>query len=119
MRSRLLDKGQEEAEFFPSVTVVNRRGERTSQPSAEGIKRRVTVSGDEQAIAELAGDVSILAVKLLCREVPGADHRMRVKFRGQMFDLAMPPHFSSGASRATRHMAVVLRGRNEVGERIG
>lgn len=116
LKSRLLDRGQEKALFFPSQEIVNRRGEVSFIFPAEGIERYVTVSGDEQSIAELAGNVSHLSVKLLCRAVPGATDQMRVKFRGETYDLAAPPHFSTGASKSMRHMSCLLRSRNKVGE---
>lgn len=119
MKSRLLDKGQEVATFFPALQTINRRGETAFTHSVDGIERRVTVSGEEQSIAELAGNVSHLSVKLLCREVPGASDQMRVKFRGETYDLAAPPHYSSGASKSVRHMACTLRSRNKVGEADG
>lgn len=111
-RSRLLSSGQETATFYPSEWQVNAMGVRLKAPSQVGITRRVTVSGDRQATAELPGQVSTKVVKLLCRPVPGLDGEARVEFRGEEWDLAMPPHHSSGASRATLHDEITLRSRN-------
>lgn len=114
-RSRLLDAGQEEAIFYPSVQQVNRMGVTLKVPSDVGIRRRVTVASDRQATAELPGQVYTKVVRLLVRPVPGLDAEARVEFRGEEWDLAQPVHHSSGASRATRHDEVLLRSRNRVG----
>lgn len=111
-RSRLIHRGQETATFYPSEWQVNAMGVRLKAPGMTGIVRRVTVSSDRQATAELPGQVSTKVVKLICQPVPGLDGEARVEFRGEEWDLAMPPHHSSGASRATAHDEITLRSRN-------
>lgn len=111
-RSRLLDKGQETATFYVSEWQVNALGVRLKAPGQTPIVRRVTVSSDRQSTAELPGQVATKVVKISCRPVPGLDGEARVEFRGEEWDLAQPPHHSTGASRATLHDEMLLRSRN-------
>lgn len=112
VKSRLLDKGQETATFYVSIPQINRLGVKVKGPSDVPIVRKVTVSSDRQATAELPGQVYTKVVKLSFRPIQGLDAEARVFFRGEEWDMAQPPHRSSGASRATRHDEVLLRSRN-------
>lgn len=115
VRSRILDHGQETVDIYPEVMVTNKRGDRLRTPSETAVRVRVTVAEDRQAAAELPGQVDVKVVRLLCREVAGVGSHARVVFRGEEWDLASPPHFSSGASRGMRHMELLIRSRNALG----
>lgn len=117
-RSKILDRGEETAVIFPQTVQVNRRGEKYKVPGEEGRKVRVTVSEDKQAIAELPGQVHVKAVRLLFRwptHYGDLGVSTRVHFRGEEWDLSVPPHISTGASRAVRHVQLIIKSRNSLG----
>lgn len=115
-RSKLLDKGEETIQIFPEVWVTNRRGERLRTPADTPVTVRCTVAEDRQSVAELPGQVDVKVLRILCRPVEGTGSRARVFFRGEEYDLVQPPHFSSGASRGMRHMELLIRSRNALGQ---
>lgn len=117
-RSKILDRGEEVAEIFPEAYAVNRRGERYKVPDTKGYMVRVTATADKQAIAELPGQVHVKAVRLFFRWPKSYGHLgtiSRVRFRGEDWDLSVPPHFSSGASKAMRHVELIIKSRNHLG----
>ena len=117
-RSKILDRGEETAVIFPQVVQVNRRGEKYKVPGEEGRKVRVTVSADKQATAELPGQVHVKAVRLFFRwpaHYGDLGTVSRVHFRGEEWDLSVPPHISTGTSRATRHVELIIKSRNNLG----
>jgi hypothetical protein len=117
-RSRLVTQGQETIDIYPEVKVENNRGEVYKTPSQFPVTVRCTVAEERQSSAELAGQVDVKIVRIICRNVAGTGAQSRVVFRGEEWDLAEPPHFSTGASRAMRHMELLLRSRNKLGDTV-
>lgn len=120
-RSRLIDYGNEIVRFYVSETKVDRQGNEVVVPSEKFYERRATVAEERQSDAELPGQVSAKVVRLVVRDAPALDSWAEVHFRGERWDLAGPPHFSNGVSRAVRHVELTLRSRNnmETGVRDG
>lgn len=117
-RSKILDRGEETATIFPETYHVNRRGERYKVPGGAGRTVRVTVTADKQAIAELPGQVHVKVVRMFFRWSDSFGEigpNSRVNFRGEDWDLSVPPHFSFGPSRAIRHVELVIKSRNKLG----
>lgn len=115
VRSKILDRGEETIQIFPEVLVNNKRGEKMRVPSTTPVTLRCTVAEDRQATAELPGQVDTKVVRALMRAVDGVGSQSRVFLRGEEWDLASPPHFSSGVSKGMRHMELLLRSRNALG----
>lgn len=84
----------------------------------EWYERRATVAEDRQADAELPGQVSNKVVRVIVRDAPGIDSYAGINFRGERWDLAGPPHFSNGVSRAIKHVEILLRSRNQMPEGV-
>ena len=114
MVSRLVDRGNETIRIIPAVEQVDRSGNVVRFPDGDGYVRRCTVAEDRQADAELPGQVSNKVVRVTVRDAPGIDSWAEIWFRGEQWDLAAPPHFSNGVSRAVRHVELLLRSRNQI-----
>lgn len=115
MRSRLLDRGRAIVEVYPEVTVINDRGTPVKMPATTPVRVRATVTEDRSSSAELPGQVEVKVVKFTARSAPVGSWA-KVMYRGEEWDVAIPPHFSVGPSRATDHVEFTLRSRNRVGE---
>lgn len=113
-RSRLIDRGNEIVTIYPSTLTEDVDGNPIRVPGPVSYTRRATVAEDRQADAELPGQVSNKVVRLVVRDTPGLDSYAEVWFRGEQWDLGGPPHFSNGASRAVRHVELLLRSRNKM-----
>ena len=113
-RSRLVDRGNETITIYPSVLQHDSDGNPVRVAGEESNQRRATVAEDRQADAELPGQVSNKVVRLTIRDAPGLDSYAEIWFRGERWDLGGPPHFSNGASRAVRHVELILRSRNKM-----
>lgn len=111
MRTRLLDKAQEDMWIYPEVQATDARGNKMKVPAKEPVKCRVTVSVDQGSDAELAGQVSVEVLRVLSRDAPAGSFA-RIVFRERQWDLAYPPVFTHGVSRLTRHVEFGIRGRN-------
>lgn len=114
VRSKILDKGEETIDIYPEVWTTNRRGEKARVASDVPVTVRCTVAEDRQSVAELEGQVDLKTLRVLTREVEGIGSQARVFLRGEEWDIASPPHFSSGVSRGMRHMELILRSRNKI-----
>jgi hypothetical protein len=112
--SRLIDRGNEILLAYPTVKKVDVDGNEVSMPAETPYQRRVTVAEDRQADAELSGQVSNKVVRLTVRGLPQVDSWSGFEFRGELWDLAAPPHWSNGVSRAVRHVEITLRSRNQI-----
>lgn len=113
--SRLVDRGNEVVRIVPATVRVDRSGNEVAFPDQSlAYERRATVAEDRQADAELPGQVSNKVVRLVVRDAPGLDSWAEVWFRGEQWDLASPPHFSNGVSKAVRHVELLLRSRNRI-----
>ena len=99
--------------IYPEVTTVNARGDEIRVPSEEGVEVRVTTSSQRQGDAEIAGQVSIKTMRCITRTAPVGSWA-RIVFRGEEWDLAVPPRFSPGVSRNTQHVEFVIRSRNRL-----
>ena len=113
MRSLLLDRGQAFLEIYPEVTVVNARGDSVKMPSATPVKVRASLSRDRNASAELPGQVDIKIMRVITRDAP-AGAWARIVYDGEEWDLASPPHYGVGVSKATRSVTFTMRSRNDV-----
>lgn len=116
MKSILLDRGRATILVYPEVEVVNARGERVRVASDTAVPVRVSVSPDRNASAELPGQVDVKVLRCVARDAPVGSW-VRVVYEGENWDLAAPPHFSQGVSKATRNVTFTLRSRNDVGAR--
>lgn len=114
-RSRLIDRGNESIRFYLTEVQVDRQGNEVIVPSDRFIDRRATVAEERQSDAELPGQVSNKVVRIVVRDAPDLDSWAAIHFRGEPWDLAAPPHFSNGVSRAVRHVELILRSRNKMG----
>lgn len=83
-------------------------------PLGEPKKYRCTVAEDRQMDAELAGQITNKVLRVVVRDVPELDSWAEVRFRGEVWDLASPPHFSNGVSRAVKHVEFMLRSRSNI-----
>ena len=115
MRSRLLDKGREKMLIYPEVEVINNRGDLIRVPAAIPEEIYVTVSTQRQGDAEIPGQVSIKSLRCITRKAPVGSWA-RIVFRDEEWDLATPPHFSAGLSKATQHVEFIIRSRNKLNE---
>jgi hypothetical protein len=112
-RSRLLDKGRELMLVYPEVVTTNARGDKVRLPAETPVEIWVTTSQQRQGDAELAGQVSIKSMRCITRSAP-VDSWARIVFRGEEWDLATPPRFTPGLSRATAHVEFIIRSRNRL-----
>lgn len=117
-RSRLVDRGNEIIEICPSLLKYDIDGNPIRVAGDEWYERRATVAEDRQADAELPGQVSNKVVRVVVRDAPGIDSYAGINFRGERWDLAGPPHFSNGVSRAIKHVEILLRSRNQMPEGV-
>jgi hypothetical protein len=117
-RSILLDRGREQMFIYPEVTVTNARGERVRIPATTPVEIWVTSSTQRQGDAEIAGQVSIKSMRCITRSAPVGSWA-RIVFRGEEWDLAAPPRFTTGVSRATQHVEFIIRSRNRLDEPYG
>ena len=114
-RSRLLDKGREKMLIYPEVEVVNNRGDVVRVPAAVPVEVWVTTSAQRQGDAEIPGQVSIKSMRCITRTAPVGSWA-RIVFQGEEWDLAVPPRFTPGLSRATAHVEFIIRSRNRLDE---
>jgi hypothetical protein len=114
VKSKLLDRGSSVIEVYPEVEVINARGERVRVPSTTAVKVRVSMSKDRNASAELPGQVDVKIIRCVTRKAPVGSWA-KVVYAGEEWDLAAPPHFDEGVSKATRNVTFTLRSRNDLG----
>jgi hypothetical protein len=114
-RSRLLDKGREKMLIYPEVEVINNRGDRVRIPAETPVEIWVTTSAQRQGDAEIPGQVSIKSMRCITRSAPVGSWA-RIVFAGEEWDLATPPRFTPGLSRATQHVEFIIRSRNKLDE---
>lgn len=114
-RSRLLDRGRELMLVYPEVEVLNARGDRVRISSETPVEVWVTTSAQRQGDAEIPGQVSIKSMRCITRSAPVGSWA-RIVFQGEEWDLAVPPRFTPGLSRATQHVEFIIRSRNKLNE---
>lgn len=112
-RNRFLDEGKELILVYPEVTKVNKRGEKITMPADTPVQVWVTTTADRGWDAELAGQVEVTVVKCFARDAPVGSWA-RIVYNGEEWDLAMPPRFTPGVTKATRHVEFRIRARNGV-----
>lgn len=117
-RSALLDRGTEFVDIYPEETVVNSRGTPVKVPSRTAVRVRVTTTEDRSQVAELSGQIDTQVIKCHARSAPVGTWA-RVVYQGREWDLAEPPRFSAGVSKATRHVEFLLRSRSGLGAPAG
>lgn len=112
-RSRLLDAGRETILVYPEVLTVNARGDEIRIPSDVAVEVKVTTSAQRQGDAEIPGQVSIKTVRCITRDAPVGSWA-RIVYRGEEWDLAAPPRFTPGLTKATQHVEFIIRSRNKL-----
>lgn len=112
-RSRFLDGAKELVLVYPEVVRYNARGEKVIMPAETPVEVWVTTTADRGWDAELPGQVSVVIVKCYARTAPVGSWA-RIVYRGLDWDLAMPPRFSPGPTKATSHVEFRIRERNGV-----
>lgn len=117
-RSRLLDKGRELMLIYPEELVINARGDEVRVPSETPVEVWVTTSSQRQGDAEIPGQVSIKSMRCITRSAPVGSWA-RITFLGEDWDLATPPRFTPGLSRATKHVEFIIRSRNRLDQPSG
>ena len=117
--AKLLDRGREFILVYPEETVTNSRGTPTKQPSATPVRVRVTTRSDRSQVADLPGQIDTEAVKCIARTAPVGTWA-RIVYQDKEWDLAVPPRWAAGMTRATRHVEFTIRSRSGLGaERSG
>jgi len=114
-RSLLLDKGREKMLIYPEVVVINSRGDEVRVPAEIPVEVWVTSSAQRQGDAEIPGQVSVKSMRCITRDAPVGSWA-RITFRGEDWDLAVPPRFTVGLSKATSHVEFIIRSRNRLDE---
>lgn len=109
-RSRLLDAGTSTIWVYPEVAMRDSRNNLVKIPSDTPVKLQATTSYDRSSIAELPGQIDVSVIKCVTRDAPVGSWA-RVIYDGREWDLAAPPRFSPGMSRATRFVSFTLRSR--------
>jgi len=110
LRSRLLDAGTSIIYVYPEVAARDSRNNLVKVPSETPIEVRATTTADRSSTAELPGQIEVSVIKCMTRDAPvGA--WARVVHEGREWDLASPPRFSPGRSKATRFVSFTLRSR--------
>lgn len=109
--SRIIDKGNDVMDVYPEVETYNSRGEKMKRPADTPVRVRFTSSEDRSSKAELPGQVAIKVVRGIARDAP-VGQWARVVYSGEEWDIASPPRFTPGMSRALRHVEFTLRSRN-------
>lgn len=113
LRSRLLDRGAEEMLIYPVENTHDSRGHLVPVIVDQPVAIRVTVLSGRNADAELPGNVSTTILVCHTRWAPVSTWG-RVEFRGEEWDVAIPPTFTAGTSRATKSVTFTIRSRNKV-----
>ena len=114
-RSVLLDKGRSKMLIYPEVIKTNARGDQVKVPADTPVEIWVTTSAQRQGDAEIAGQVSIKSMRCITRSAPVGSWA-RIVFEGEEWDLATPPRFTPGLSKATQHVEFIIRSRNRLDE---
>lgn len=109
-RSRLLDAGSDIIYIYPEVKMRDSRNNLVKVPATEPIKVRATTSYERSSIAELPGQIDLSVVKCVTRSAPVGSWA-RVVYDNREWDLAAPPRFSPGMSKATAFVSFTLRSR--------
>lgn len=97
--------------IYPEVEHTDSRGNKLKVPSDTPVKIRCTTAADASSTAELPGQVTSLAVKVITRSAPIGSWA-KVVYDGWEWDVAAPPRFVKGLSKATSHVTFQLRSRN-------
>lgn len=101
--------------IYPEVEATNARGDKVRMPAETPVEVWVTSSAQRQGDAELAGQVSIKSMRCIARSAPLGSWA-RIVYRGEEWDLATPPRFTPGLSKATQHVEFIIRSRNRLDE---
>src|ERR671926_1031438 len=109
-RSRLLDSGTDIIWVYPEVEMRDSRNNLLKVPSDTPVKVHATTTADRSSIAELPGQVELSIIKCVTRDAPVGSWA-RVVYKNQEWDLASPPRWSPGMSKATRFVSFTLRSR--------
>jgi hypothetical protein len=101
--------------IYPEVYKVNARGDQVRVPDETPVEVWVTSSEQRQGDQEIPGQVSVKSMRCITRDAPVGSWA-RIVFRGEEWDLAVPPRFTEGLSKATRHVEFIIRSRNRLDE---
>lgn len=100
-------------DIYPEIVKVNSRGISEKVASTTPVRVRVTTAVDRSSDAEVPGQLSVKVVRCYARSAPVGSWA-RVVYDGEEYDVAIPPRFTAGVSRATRHVEFVIRSRNKL-----
>lgn len=109
-RSRLLDAGTDVIWVYPEVKVRDSRNNLVKIPAETPVKMHATTALDRSSIAELPGQIDLEVVKVVTRDAPVGSWA-RILHNNREWDLAAPPRFSPGMSKATRFVSFTMRSR--------
>jgi hypothetical protein len=109
-RSILLDRGSDVILVYPEVATRDSRNNLVKIPAEVPVEVRATTSYDRSSIAELPGQIEVSVIKCVTRDAPVGSWA-RVVYDGKEWDLASPPRFSPGRSKATRFVSFTIRSR--------
>lgn len=112
-RRKVIDRGSETMLLYPEVVRLNHRGEREKIPSDTPITIRVNAMTDQQSEAEIIGDVTVKALRLVAPAGLPTGTWARLVFRGEEWDMQRPPT-ESRFTRATSHTEFFVKSRNKV-----
>lgn len=101
--------------IYPQIVTEDDRGNDVTIASDTPVEIRVTTKEGRSSTAELPGNVSARVVEVFTRSAPVGPWA-RVYYDGEYWDVAIPPRFIAGMSRATRGVTFSIRSRNKVGE---
>ena len=109
-RSRLLDAGTDTIWVYPEVKMRDSRNNLVKILSERPVRVRATTSIDRSSIAELPGQIDLSVIKCVTRDAPVGSWA-RVVYDNREWDLAAPPRYSPGMSKATAYVSFTLRSR--------
>lgn len=117
MFSTFMERGRQTLILWPVRTIHNRHGEAEYSADLDNpIRLRVTTSEDRSQIADLPGQVDVDIMRVISRHYPGREGGTwsRCRLDGVDYDLAEPPRFSPGPSKASEHWEFKLRSRADL-----
>lgn len=105
----LLTRGREKVEIYPEVESVDERGEPIKIPSPTPVELRCIVHPITSNTALAQSRDRVANYRIVVRDAPFGKWA-RLVWRGRDWDIVGEPLYSN-ASRATRHVSVIIRAR--------
>lgn len=101
--------------IYPEIVVINDRGIPLKVASDTPVTIYVSTMEDRSSNAELPGQVTAKVIRCQTRWAPLGSWA-RVVYNDEEWDVAIPPRFTPGVSKATQHVEFTLRSRNRLDE---